>query len=100
MLYFSKIQNDPYRIIAPISCIMASFHKLNLTDIVGCVPENDRYQYDIRLHLKYYPYRVVSIRASTVRKTVPCQHGTVRSSSVYIDNRSRAVPYRAVLARI
>ena len=37
MLYFSKIQDDSYRIIAPISCIMASFHKLNQTDIVGCV---------------------------------------------------------------
>ena len=37
MLYFSKIQDDSYQIIAPISCIMASFHKLNQTDIVGCV---------------------------------------------------------------
>ena len=37
MLYFSKIQDDSHRIIAPISCIMASFHKLNHTDIVGCV---------------------------------------------------------------
>ena len=37
MLYFSKIQDDPYRIIAPISCIMANFHKLNQTNIVGCV---------------------------------------------------------------
>ena len=38
MLYFSKIQDDSHRIIAPISCtcIMASFHKLNQTDIVGC----------------------------------------------------------------
>ena len=38
MLYFSKIQDDSYQeIIAPISCIMASFHKPNLTDIIGCV---------------------------------------------------------------
>ena len=37
MLYFSKIQDDSHRIIAPISCIMPSFHKLNLTDIIGCV---------------------------------------------------------------
>ena len=40
MLYFSKIQDDSYQIIAPISCIMASFHKLNHTDIVGCVHIN------------------------------------------------------------
>ena len=37
MLYFSKIQDDSYWIIAPISCIMASFHKMNQTDIIGCV---------------------------------------------------------------
>ena len=37
MLYFSKIQDDSHRIIAPISCIMPSFHKLNLIDIIGCV---------------------------------------------------------------
>ena len=37
MLYFSKIQDDSYQIIAPISCIMASFHKPNLTDIISCV---------------------------------------------------------------
>ena len=35
MLYFSKIQDDSYQIIAPISCIMASFHKPNLTDILA-----------------------------------------------------------------
>ena len=33
----SKIQDDSHRIIAPISCIMPSFHKPNLTDIIGCV---------------------------------------------------------------
>ena len=37
MLYFSKIQDDSHQIIAPISCIMPSFHKPNLTDIIGCV---------------------------------------------------------------
>ena len=37
MLYFSKIQDDSYRTIAPISCTMPSFHKPNLTDIFGCV---------------------------------------------------------------
>ena len=36
-LYFSKIQDDSYGIIAQISCIMPSFHKPNLTDIIGCV---------------------------------------------------------------
>ena len=42
MLYFSsKMQDDSYRIIAPISCIMASFHKLNQTDIIGCVHITD-----------------------------------------------------------
>ena len=40
MLYFSMTQDDSYQIIAPISCIMASFHKLNQTDIVGCVLED------------------------------------------------------------
>ena len=37
MLYFSKIQDDSHQIIAPISCIMPSFHKPSLTDIIGCV---------------------------------------------------------------
>ena len=37
MLYFGKIQDDSYGIIAQISCIMPSFHKPNLTDIIGCV---------------------------------------------------------------
>ena len=37
MLYFGKIQDDSYGIIAQISCIMPSFYKPNLTDIIGCV---------------------------------------------------------------
>ena len=36
MLYLSKIQDDSHRIIAQILCIMPSFHKPNLTDIIGC----------------------------------------------------------------
>ena len=36
-LYFSKIQDDSFGIIAQILCIMPSFHKPNLTDIIGCV---------------------------------------------------------------
>ena len=37
MLYFSKIHDDSYGIIAPISSIMPSFHKPSLTNIFGCV---------------------------------------------------------------